>query len=136
MLDKVRVSIQKPTGSGGRIGWNKLVTRVDATQRDGFAFVGTFLGERQVDLIVGDVLVGKIPIGSARTGYHWRVGVVTTNGVEWEDRTWPLHQFLDFRDHVERLLTGGERDIEALKRERTRLLERVRVLDRLIGQDR
>ena len=98
----------------------------------GVCFEGTFLEERQVDLEVGSVLVGQIPIGSAKTGFHWRVGTVTSAGVEWQDRTWPLDRFLDFRDHVEELLPGDSCGIDALKEERDRLLQQVRDLDELI----
>lgn len=135
MADKIRLIVRRPTGSGKRVGWNKLVTGVDRTQTGGFAFLGNFLNEKQMDLSSGDVLVGQIPVGSARSGLHWRVGVVTTNGVAWEDRTWPPDRFLDFGDHVENLVREHDSGIEALKKERAQLLERVRNLDLLIEQE-
>ena len=76
--------------------------------------------------------MSRIPVGSARSGYHWRVGVVGTGGVEWEDKTWPHEDFLDFRDHVKALLHGPDANIEALREERTRLLQRVADIDLLI----
>ena len=80
---------ERPRGSGGRKGWNKLVTKVDDQQKGGYRFVGEFLEERQYNLATGAVVVGQIPVGSAKSGNHWRAGVVGSGGVEWEDRTWP-----------------------------------------------
>ena len=96
MADTVRVKVEKPRGTGRRVGWNKVVTDIDDAKTGGYAVDVHFLDERQVDLDVGSVLVGQIPVGSASTGNHWRVGVVSIDGVEWEDRTWPQDQFLDF----------------------------------------
>ena len=80
MADTVRVQVKKPTGTGRRKGWNKVVSRIDDTKQGGYAFEGRFLDERQVDLKVGSVLVGQIPVGSATYGNHWRVGVVSAHG--------------------------------------------------------
>ena len=81
------------------------------------------------------MLVGQTPVGSARSGYHWRVGTVTRAGVEWEDRTWPPNKFLDFRDHVDALLRCDDsRGIEALREERARLLKLVNEIDERIRQ--
>ena len=112
MAETVRVKVTKPRGSGRREGWNKLVTRVDDTKSGGYAFQGRFLDERQEDLKVGSVLVGQTPVGSAKDGNHWRVGVVGVvgaGGVEWENTSWPLDDFLDFRDHVKALLCKPKR---------------------------
>ena len=134
MVQTVRVRVMKPRGSGGRVGWTKVVGGVDDTKAGGYAFEGDFLDESQVDLDVGSVLVGHIPVGSARSGSHWRAGVVSTEGVEWEDRTWPLHTFLDFRDHVKVLLCGPHDDVGALREEKTRLEQRIAEIDFLIEQ--
>ena len=134
MAETVRVKVTKPRGSGQREGWNKLVSSVDDTKSGGYAFEGRFLDERQVDLALGSVLVGQIPVGSARSGNHWRSGVVDTNGVEWEERTWPLDDVLDFIDHVKALLCKPEDTVEVLKEERERLLHRIQELDHLIEQ--
>ena len=131
MTTIIRVRVKKPTGTGRRVGWNRVITGVDDTKRDGYAFEGSFLDEHQIDLQVGSVLVSRIPVGSARSGYHWRVGVVGTGGVEWEDKTWPHEDFLDFRDHVKELLRP-EDEIEALREERKQLLRRVAEIDLLI----
>ena len=132
MPEKVRVIVKRPKGSGRRVGWNKVVRRVDVDKAGGYSLEGELLTERQVDLEIGTVLVGQIPVGSARAGNHWRVGIVTSEGVEWESRTWALDKFLDFRDHVETLLRGDGGGIDALQGERARLLERVQGLDDLI----
>ena len=134
MADTVRVQVKKPTGTGRRQGWNKVVSRIDNTKQGGYAFEGRFLDERQVDLKVGSVLVGQIPVGSATYGNHWRVGVVSAHGVEWEDRTWSLDRFLDFRDHVETLMNDTHDDMEALRDERAHLVERIKEIDLLIDQ--
>lgn len=133
-VETVRVKVAKPQGSGRREGWNKLVTSVDDTKSGGYAFQGRFLDERQEDLKVGSILVGQIPVGSARDGNHWRVGIVGGGGVEWEATTWPLDNFLDFRDHVKGLLCKPEDTVKALKAERERLLHRIQELDQLIEQ--
>ena len=132
MVQTVRVKMMKPRGSGRRMGWNKLVTGVDDSQKGGYSLVGEFLEERQYDLATGAVVVGQMPIGSARSGNHWRAGTVGLGGVEWDDRTWPLDDFLDFQDHVKTLLGGLANDVEVLSEERTRLLERVKELDLMI----
>lgn len=134
MADTVRVKVEKPKGTGRRVGWNKVVTRVDDAKTGGYAFDGQFLDERQADLDVGSVLVGQIPVGSASTGNHWRVGVVSIDGVEWENRTWPQDRFLDFRDHVKTLLRGPHHDVAALREERARLMQRIKEIDLLIAQ--
>ena len=64
-------------------GWNKLLSSIDDTKTGGYAFEGRFLDERQEDLKVGSVLVSQTPVGSAKNGNHWRVGVVGAGGVEW-----------------------------------------------------
>ncbi len=74
------------------------------------------------------MLVGQIPVVSATYGNHWRVGVVSAHGVEWENRTWPLDRFLDFRDHVETLMNDPHDDMEALRDERAHLVDRIRRL--------
>ena len=137
MAETVRVKVRKPRGSGQREGWNKLVSSVDDTKSGGYAFEGRFLDERQEDLKVGSVLVGQIPVGSARSGNHWRSGVVGASGVEWEERTWPLDDVLDFKDHVKALLRGptsGDGSVVVLREEKERLLERVQEIDLLIEQ--
>ena len=137
MAEKIRVKVMKPEGTGRRVGWNKLVTKVDDTKPGGYAFEGKVLDERQVDLEVGSVLVGQIPVGSARSGNHWRSGVVGASGVEWEERTWPLDDVLDFIDHVKALLRGptsGDGSVVVLREEKERLLERVQEIDLLIEQ--
>ena len=133
MTKVVRVMEMKPTGTGGRAGWNRIVTEIDVSRQGGYAFRGHFLAERQTDLAVGSVVVGQIPVGSARAGFHWRVGVVTAAGsVEWEQRTWPLSRFLDFRDHVQALLDGPVDNISNLRAQRARLLRQVQDIDRRI----
>ena len=134
MTDTIRVQLKRPTGTGRRVGWNRVVTSVDDTKSDGFAFEGPFLDERQVDLQVGSVLVSRVPVGSARSGFHWRVGVVGTGRIEWEETTWPPEQFLDCRDRVKSRLPSRDADIEALRDEKARLLRRVADIDLLIDQ--
>ena len=134
MADTVRVRLKRPTGTGRRVGWNRLVEGVDDTKSNGHAFEGRFLDERQIDLRIGSVLVGRIPVGSATSGFHWRVGVVGTGGVEWEEKTWPPEQFLDFRDRVKRRIPSRDADIDALRDEKARLLRRVADIDLLIDQ--
>ena len=133
MSHTIRVQVKKPTGTGRREGWNRHVTGVDDTRSGAYAFDGQFLDERQVDLTVGSVVVGRIPVGSARYGYHWRVGMVGASGVEWEEKTWPDQNFLDFRDHVKDLLRPGD-EIDALRERKAGLLQQVADIDERIAQ--
>jgi len=65
---QVRITITKPTGSGRRVGWVKLVTGIDRTQKGGFALQGEFLNEGEQDLPAGAVQVRCSPNGSAKSG--------------------------------------------------------------------
>ena len=134
MTDKIRFTAKKPKGTGRRVGWIKVVSGVDDSKRGGYAFEGQFLKEGQVELEIGSVLVGSFPVGSARSGSHWRAGVVGPERDEWEDRTWPPERELDFRDHVKALLAGPRHDVEALRDERARHVERIKEIDLLIEQ--
>ena len=62
----VRVRISLGTASGGRTGWAKQLTGVDATQRGGYAFLGDFLREGLYDLPVGTLILDVFPNGSPR----------------------------------------------------------------------
>lgn len=64
----VRVRISLGTASGGRTGWAKQLTGIDATQRGGYAFLGDFLREGLYDLPVGTLILDVFPNGSARKG--------------------------------------------------------------------
>ena len=97
-----RIEITTPYGSGRRKGWYKLVTGVDTTKSDGYAFAGDSISAGQHDLAVGSVVIAKMPSGSAKHNESiGRVYVVNAGGMEdvAEDYDWDT-QFLALRDAV------------------------------------
>ena len=131
-METVRLRVPKPRGSGGRVGWNKLVISVDIGKRDGYAFIGTFLPETQVDLPIGAVIAGKIPYKSLKHGFGWRMGRVTESGVRWGE-TWNRNKFLDFRDYVAVELDLGEFAV-ALEDEKMLLERRMGEINRILDR--
>ena len=105
----VRVVYQPTLASRRRESWARLVTSVDKTKEDGYAFRGRFLYSRQeTDLVLGSVLVQKIPIGSARSyDWEWNAGVVTHEGIKWDETRYGKRRFLSFRDRVAEMLGAG-----------------------------
>lgn len=112
MSATVRVVIQNNTNSGNRRGWTKLVTAVDTSKTNGYAFEGRFLPDGEHDLPIGAVVIEKNPEGSAKHG--WDAGVCYTVGADgglyrehdggfrWD------RQFLSFRDLVARTLAASQ----------------------------
>ena len=106
-MGTVRLKIQNEIASGRRSGWTKLVTKVDVTKKNGYAFEGEFLNECEHDLNEGDIVIQKNPEGSVKNG--WSTGVcyrVTQNGLERLHETtfdW-REDFLSFRDFVAKAL--------------------------------
>lgn len=105
----VRVKIKNERNSGNRKGWSKLVTAVDATKTDGYAFIGQFLNDdTETDVPVGSVVVQKNPEGSAKHG--WESGscyVIGSDGILYTTHSGVFRwreKFLSFRDHVARVL--------------------------------
>lgn len=99
----VRIEITNTTASGRRRGWTKLVTSVDKSKTNGYAFEGEFLNEGLHEVPIGSTLVQKNPEGSVKNGYSvGRVGVVCVDGsVNWreEEPDW-YKEFLLIRDMV------------------------------------
>ena len=124
-ITSIRIRYEVPVGSGRRRGWGKVVTSVDTTKTNGYAFEGEFLGDGEVDLPLGTVIVEKYPAGSVKNSYwQWTVGRVSEAG-EIEHETadgksekwafyWEREQFLSFRDRVAELVDGPrpESDVE------------------------
>ena len=114
-----RVRIECPTASRRRTGWTKLVTSVDKSKSNGYAFEGEWLDDGEYDLPVGAVVIAKAPGGSRSRPYDiglcYRVtedGLVQTNedaGQSWEHGHNWRESFLTFRDHVaEQLALMGD----------------------------
>jgi hypothetical protein len=116
-MTKVRVKITNETNSGRRRGWTKLVTAVDTTKTNGYAFEGEFLREVEHDLEVGAVLVQKNPEGSVK--HAWDAGVclvVEADGTlrRVHDETYRWNEnFLSFRDLVARTVAEPRGPVEA-----------------------
>ena len=89
-----------------RPGWHRLVTKVDPTKTDGWAFEGRFLREGQHQFPVGVVVVQKIP---ECKGHDWGTGIcyaVVDQGLlamHEQPFDWKL-EFLSFRDYVATVL--------------------------------
>jgi hypothetical protein len=105
----VRVKIENEKNSGNRKGWSKLVTSVDVTKTDGYAFAGIFLNDNtETDVPVGSVVVQKNPEGSVKNGWEsgscYVIGsdgklYTTHSGVyKWKE------QFLSLRDRVVKVM--------------------------------
>ncbi len=101
----VRVRIKNETNSGNRKGWSKLVTSVDASKTNGYAFEGRFLNDDQeYDVEVGSVIVQQHPEGSVKRG--WNSGHCYTIGedgslYETDGKSYKWYEeFLSFRDHA------------------------------------
>lgn len=158
-MDMVRIRYNAPTSSGNRRGWGRLVTAVDKSKTNGYAFDGDFLPDgKEVDVPLGSVVIEKTPTGSVKNGsWGWSRGRVTPDGIEWRagqrDRDrgapqWGSHQdaavtdganFLTFRDRVaeqlaEAAAAAGTIDPDALRAERAKLAERIAEIDRLLTQ--
>ena len=139
----VRIKIQNATNSGNRRGWTKLVTGVDKTKTNGYAFSGEFLpGDKEVDVPVGAVLVQQHPEGSVK--HPWNSGhcyCVTESGeleqTHREDYDWSK-DFLSFRDHVADVLNGQQDDAagdDSTERERVAAVRQIIDLMRRNGID-
>ena len=106
----VRIVLKNETNSGNRRGWTKVVTSVDVTKSNGYAFGGRFINDGENDLEVGSVLIQKNPMGSVKHGYDVGVClVVRPDGSLWQTHDgngfrW-LREFLSFRDHVAAVLS-------------------------------
>ncbi len=106
----VRVKIENERNSGNRKGWSKLVTAVDVTKIDGYAFSGVFLNDNtETDVPVGSVVVQKNPQGSVKNG--WESGecyVIGSDGKLYTTHTGVFRwreKFLSLRDYVAKVLT-------------------------------
>lgn len=110
MSNTLRVFIENAEASGRRRGWTKLVTAVDTSKTNGYAFAGKFLNDGEHDLAIGSIVIECVPSGSARhgrkIGYAYRVSadglVDRTRGHEWST------EFLSFRDEVAAMLGAAE----------------------------
>ena len=63
----IRRTFTKPTGSGRRVGWLKIVTGIDRSQKNGYALQGEFLNEGEQEVPAGSVVVCCAPAGSAKS---------------------------------------------------------------------
>jgi len=106
-----RISLTAPRASGNRRGFYRVVKHVDQSKKDGFAFDGFFVGESEMDVEIGAVVVRKTPTGSVKNwGVEWAVGVVQEDGdIAWEDDTYDGFHFLSFRDRVTALVADPRR---------------------------
>ena len=139
-MSTARIEYSVPTASRGRRGWVKVVTDVDTTKSNGYAFEGEFLREGEIDLPVGSIIVEKDVGGSAnRPTWWWSVGTVTAEGeIAWdkEDESkyrrmmWEPTQFLSFRDRVAELVAReAPAGRAALQSERGQLVARIAEID-------
>ncbi len=64
----VRIDVRKATASGGRVGWLKHVTSINAAAKNGYAFEGEFLASGEQDLPAGALVLEIAPSGSRKSG--------------------------------------------------------------------
>lgn len=98
----VRTTLPHITASGGRRGWYKLVTSVDVTKSNGYAFEGDFLKSGvELDLPVGSVIISKDPTGSVKNGGHdGYIYVIDEAEFGYSEKFNWDRNFLSFRDEV------------------------------------
>lgn len=98
----VRINLTNETASGRREGWSKLVTAVDTTKTNGYAFEGEFLGNGEHDLPIRSIVIQKNPVGSLKNGGHQaECFLVCESGELFKTGTFDWKTgFLTFRDHV------------------------------------
>jgi hypothetical protein len=66
-METVRIKLKAVNTSGNRNSWFKLVTSVDRSKRDGYAFGGEFIKAGvEIDLPVGSIILEKEPTGSVK----------------------------------------------------------------------
>jgi hypothetical protein len=113
-MQTVRAKFKCTTASGNERSWLKLVTAVDITKKDGFAFSGEFLPlGKETDVPVGAIVVEKEPINSVKNrAYIANVYQVVLEPID-DVRNPNLEfltefkwrgDFLSFRDYVAELL--------------------------------
>jgi hypothetical protein len=98
----VRTTLPHITASGSRRGWYKLVTSVDTTKSNGYAFEGDFLKSGvELDLPMGSVIISKNPTGSVKNGgYDGYIYVVDSTELGYDEKFDWDRNFLSFRDAV------------------------------------
>lgn len=101
--DKVRFIPSIPTSSGRRRGWLKLVSGIDRSQSGGYAILGEFLSEHEMELPIGGVVVRCSPAGSVKNGYkEYDFGVITSKGrIKYDSRDYTSQNWLTFMDDLE-----------------------------------
>ena len=125
----IRVYYTKPTASGGRKGWAKIVTGIDETKDYGYQFEGDFLRDGEQDLPEDTVIVEQVPDGSVKNNWkRWQIILVKgvgLNGLSWvQDKNWidgkptfgdrdyaawwKSDMFLSYRDRVKELVERDE----------------------------
>jgi hypothetical protein len=113
----VRTIIKSASTSGNRKSWLKLVTGVDLSKGNGFAFEGDFLKEGiEIEIPVGAIVIEKEPTGSVKNSSHtWNIYRVSP--IQIQDVRNPNLEFLEefkesnflsFRDYVAGLLAGAQ----------------------------
>ena len=142
MTEMIRLKITTRTASGHSRGWFKLVTAVDQTKKNGYAFAGAFLRDDTHALPLDGIVVEQYPTGSVKNGADKGDAYrVTADGLsEAFAHTADWHRdFLDFRDAVAAALHGGETastpasHVAVLLDERAALLARVAKIDMLLA---
>lgn len=98
----VRMTLPSITASGGRRGWFKLVTSVDKSKTNRYAFEGEFLkSEVEIDLPIGAVLISKDPTGTLKNGgFDGYIYVVEASELCYDEKMDWGRNFLSFRDKV------------------------------------
>ena len=135
---KTRIKIKSEYFSGNRKSWFKLVTGVDETKTNGYAFDGEFIElGRETDIEIGSIVIECQPTGSVKNwGKKGIVHKVVDGGLEQvSDEFNYMKDFLSFRDAVaEALSDSGSNDFETLRAERAELMVRIAKIDEILNR--
>lgn len=114
MAAKIRTTVKAATASGGRTSWFKMVTAVDLSKTNGYAFEGDFVKIGvEVEVELGAILIEKEPCGSVKNPHNegniWRVVEDETDNGRGHHlelvESWSWEKsFLSFRDAVAKAL--------------------------------
>ena len=106
MTEKHRTIMKQPSEKGGRVGYHRLVTGIDAEKTNVYAFEGSWIpADTEVDLPVSAIIIRKTPTGSnAHPAATWAYSTVPPQGkpLDWSEE-YENRRFLTFRDAVEEL---------------------------------
>lgn len=115
-MDKVRIRWAKPTGSGRREGWGKVVFEIADDEQGARAFCGDYLRDRvMTEVPVGAVILEVSPQGSVKNAWQ-RADIYRVSAEGELVDCYPTGDELDWRKDF---LLVKDRMVEMLSQERS-----------------